>query len=415
LGYLAVGQDGRIAAIGPGEPPSGLAAETTLDAGGKIILPGFVSAHSHLWQGAFRGAAADRQLWDWIDIVCRKMAGQLSADDFYWLTLHGALDHLLHGITSVYNFTYGARPGLECARHQWRAGIDSGVRFIHAHARPHDAATGVQRADLEALLAYVQPDRARATVLGLSLADTPRSREGAERDAQFMRDYNLPNQTHYLECPIGKVEQQAAFAHYAAAGLLGPRFSFGHFIHTTEPMLQAVSAAGSGMVWNPLSNGRLGSGLADIPRYRELGVKIGMGVDSQGCADVPDPFENMRAGLYAIRAGYESAAILQPIDVLRFHTLGGAEVLGIDDQVGSLAVGKFGDLLVIDPAIFNPAPVFDPYATLVFACNVRNIEQVYVGGVLQAKKQRILTHDFPALYRELSARVGRLALPPLGR
>jgi cytosine/adenosine deaminase-related metal-dependent hydrolase len=90
----------------------------------------------------------------------------------------------------------------------------------------------------------------------------------------------------------------------------------------------------------------------------------------------------MRMGLYVIRAKYESAAILQPEDVLRFHTLGTADVLGVADRVGSLEPGKWGDFLIVDPASMATGPVFNACATLVLACDTPNIDQVYVGGRL---------------------------------
>jgi cytosine/adenosine deaminase-related metal-dependent hydrolase len=136
-----------------------------------------------------------------------------------------------------------------------------------------------------------------------------------------------------------------------------------------------------------------------------LGVKVGMGVDGQASADIPDPFENMRMGLYMIRAKYESATVMQPYDVLRLHTMGSAEVMGVADRVGSLAVGKYGDFLVIDPAVVDRAPVEDPYATLVFACNAQNLEQVYVGGVLVSDRSQLVAHDFAVVQREVHQRV----------
>ena len=86
--------------------------------------------------------------------------------------------------------------------------------------------------------------------------------------------------------------------------------------------------------------------LPDIPKYLASGIKVGMGVDGQASADLPDPFENMRVGLYFVRAKYEDASIMQPIDVLRLHTLGSAEVMGIADKVGTLEAGKFADFSV---------------------------------------------------------------------
>ena len=109
LGYIAVADDGRISAIGRGQPPSGLKARNSYDAAGKFVIPGFVSAHSHIWQSAFRGLAANQYVRGWSDIIYRQMAIQRHPEDFYWFTLHGCLDHLVHGVTSIYNFTYGSR------------------------------------------------------------------------------------------------------------------------------------------------------------------------------------------------------------------------------------------------------------------------------------------------------------------
>lgn len=411
VGYIAVAEDGKISAIGPGRPPASLKARTTYEAAGKFVIPGFISAHSHIWQSAFRGLAANQYVRGWSDIVYRQMAIQSTAEDFYWFTLHGCLDHVMHGITSVYNFTYGSRGAGEFAKQQWRGTMDCGGRFIHSYARSRDIPAEQQRAELAEFIEYTQPDRARPSVLKISIAGTSQPLEAVQLDVALMKEFGLSNETHYLEWPLQKEQQQAAFNNIVTAGILGPDLSFGHFIHTTEPMLKAVAAAGSGMSWNPLSNGRLASGIADIPRYLALGVKVGMGVDGQASADLPDPFENMRMGLYMVRAKYESALVLQPADVLRMHTLGGAQVLGIADKVGSLEVGKFGDILVVDPKLMDRAPVFDAYATLVLACNSMNLDSVFIGGDLAVQNHRTIGKDWARISAELAKRVGRLNPP----
>lgn len=410
-GYIAIGDDGKISSIGEGAPPAKLTASETYDAAGKFVIPGFVSAHSHIWQSAFRGLAANQYVRGWVDVIYGQMAIQSTPEDFYWFTLHGCLDHLAHGVTSFYNFTYGRRGAGEFAEHQWRGQVDCGSRFIHSYSRSRDPSAEQQRAELAQFMEYVKPDLTKPSVLKVSIAGTSQPREAVELDLQLMKEFGLSNETHYLEWPLQKEQQQSQFANIAETNILGPDFAFGHFIHTTEPMLKAVAAAGSGMVWNPLSNGRLASGIADIPKYRALGVKVGMGVDGQASADLPDPFENMRMGLYMIRAKYESALVMQPIDVLRMHTYGGAEVLGIEDKVGSLEVGKFGDIAVVNPRTFDRAPVFDPYATLVLACNTQNLERVYVGGELRVDRGRLVKADWPRIAKELDGRVSRLRPP----
>src|ERR1700693_2624625 len=114
IGYIVVGNDETITAIGTGSPPSGLSATTRYNAAGKWITPGFISAHSHLWQSAYRGLAPNKELNGWLTVLYVDHAPKADAEAFYWFTLDGALDHLRHGITSAFNFNYSPsdlRPG----------------------------------------------------------------------------------------------------------------------------------------------------------------------------------------------------------------------------------------------------------------------------------------------------------------
>ena len=193
-----------------------------------------------------------------------------------------------------------------------------------------------------------------------------------------MEDFGALNQAHFLSEAyrlmndgrrLGKEEVQSHFQNFIKAGTLGPNQFFGHFIHTNDEIVAQTTAAGAGMSWQPLSNGRLGSGIADIPKYLKAGLRVGMGVDGEASADIADPFENMRMGLYVIRAMYGHASIMR-LDVLRMATLGGAELMGVADKIGSLEVGKFADFVVITP----PSPVFDAVATVVFSVNNADIK-----------------------------------------
>jgi cytosine/adenosine deaminase-related metal-dependent hydrolase len=135
----------------------------------------------------------------------------------------------------------------------------------------------------------------------------------------------------------------------------------------------------------------------------KAGLRIGMGVDGQASADRADPFENLRAGLYAVRAKYEDAAVLSPYAVVRLHTLGSADVLGVADRVGSLAPGKLADFILIDPAELGH--VFDPYATLVFAVGQEHLARVYVGGECVVERRQLLKHDLAGIRAEVDRRV----------
>jgi cytosine/adenosine deaminase-related metal-dependent hydrolase len=426
-GYLIVGDDGRLLAVAAGDPPPGLKAKETLDAGGHWVLPGFISAHSHLWQSAFRGLAADKTLTGWIEALYSDTASKAKPEDFYWFTLDGALDHLQHGVTGAYNFNYGGatsygQAGVKASpnsfdENEFRAEEDSGIRFVHGiqvgratplGAKPFFGAAEA-RVPLKAFLEWTQTQPKSASFLsvmingGTAFNDTYQQ---AVMEKALMDEFHLGNETHYLEPPETQWVEQSKFRWFMDSGLLSKQLIFGHFIHTNPFILAESAKAGASMSWNPLSNGRLASGVADIPAYLKAGIRVGMGVDGEASADLADPFENMRTGLYAIRDKYEDATIMGPYDVLRLQTMGSADVLGVADKLGSLEPGKLADFLVVDPERFGP--IFDPYASLVFVADERDLERVYVGGELMVLNGKVLKTDAVKVKGEVDKRVAAI-------
>lgn len=418
-GYLLIAADGTLADVGRGDPPPSMRAQQAWDAGGHWIIPGFISAHSHLWQSAYRGLAADQTLSGWIRVLYGQTASKAAPEDFYWFTLHGSLDHLEHGITAAYDFTYGGSdsygPGAAPSRSEsyneyaFRAEMDSGIRFVHGFqpgmAGPH---YGIEqaRAALKTFLDWTAKQPPSPDFLSVMLNGATAFNETYQQavmEAALMQEFHLANESHYLEPPETQRAEQAKFDWFLKSGLVSHQMIFGHFIHTTPYILEQSGKAGAAMSWNPLSNGRLASGVADIPAYLKAGIRVGMGVDGEASADLADPFENMRTGLYAIRDKYESAAIMSPYDVLRLQTMGSADVLNVADRLGSLEKGKLADFLVIDPSHFEH--VFDPYATLVFVASEENLERVYVGGALLVEHGKLLKQDMDKVQREVDQRV----------
>jgi 5-methylthioadenosine/S-adenosylhomocysteine deaminase len=427
-GYLTVDGKGRLMAVAAGAPPPALHALKVLDVHGHWIIPGFLSAHSHPWQAAFRGLAADSTLTNWLTAVYADNAVKAPPEDFYWFTLSGMIDHLQHGITGVYSFNYGGhdKPGVEEAKtyngYAFRAEMDSGVRFVHGFDVGSATATGVTpaytaaqaRVPLKGFLTWAKANAAAApngtdryfSTMVSGYTAFSNTRNQAVLDKALMDEFHLGNQSHYLEPPDTSAEEQAKFPWFTETGLLGPTMIFGHFIHTTPAILDATGKAGASMSWNPLSNGRLASGVADIPKYLKYGIRVGMGVDGEASADLADPFENMRSGLYAIRDKYEDASIMSPYDVLKLHTLGSADVLAVADRVGSLEPGKLADFLVVDPTRFGP--VTDPYASLVFVADERDLERVYVGGQLLVLRGAFTRQDAAKVQAEVNRRVAAM-------
>ncbi|OJJ04308.1 hypothetical protein ASPVEDRAFT_85711 [Aspergillus versicolor CBS 583.65] len=383
---IHVSHSGHIVYIGPEVAHDG-DADAVVDATGNWVLPGFISAHSHLWQSAFPGRACDESVNRWADDIYKHAAG-LGADDFYELVRRGAQSHLEKGITTVFNFTYSPnfKDG-KSDRAQFSGSIDAGIRFIHAFnigAINKTWSVDQAVARTQKFLDWTAPYEETSQYLGTAVANhgvTYDDNKSIQAEAEIMGRFNLQGHLHYLESPLPDDIrfERSRWQWLKDAGLLNPRLILGHFVHPTAEMVSEAAMAGVRMSWNPLSNGRLGSGIVDTPAYLQKNLSIGLGVDGEASSDRCDPFENMRAGLYSVRGMYRNPKVLAPYDVLYMHTLGAARALGVENRVGSLTVGKFADMVLIEPPrSIRPG---DPVSTVVLSAGIENVKEVFVGGV----------------------------------
>lgn len=428
VGYLLVGADGKIVSVEAGAPPASLAADSTVDATGEFVAPGFISAHSHLFTGPYRGIGHAETLYGWADALS-KLYRHMDAEDVYWCTLHGSVDFLRNGITTAFDFTNsGAIGGVAVGvnekvppptlipgpyeENQIRAKVDAGLRFIDSIGLPRVGSNEEMIARFGRVYKYAYDTYGNNPLFlkmalsgGLQRAPT---KDTAYLEVEVMRKFKVMNHAHFLESPERVPEQQAKFYWYQEAGALGPDFIFAHFIQTNPDILRIAAKAGCSMSWQPTSNSRLASGVADIPLYRAFGIGVSVGLDDQSCTDISDPFQNLRIGLALIRTKYKDAKAMSVYDMLCLHTLASAKVLQIDDKVGSLEPGKFADFLVVDPREPDTGPIHDPLATYVYACGLRNLKEVYVGGRLSVEGTHLLTYDESKLRSEVYSRMARI-------
>ena len=428
IGWFTVATDGTIAALGTGGPPPGTVAEDELDAAGRFVAPGFVSAHSHLFTSGSRGLGIDVPLYGWGEQATR-YSRECEADDIYWLTLHGSLDFLGNGITTAYDFTdtrltftplvrgqrmeAGELKPQAYAEAQFRAKVDAGLRFVNSVLLNEAVGTREEvLARFEAILRYADSYPHGGYYLRTAISGAVQwspSKDTAALEAEAMRRFGVINQPHFLETSEELELQRSKFAWYREAGAFGPDLIFGHFVQATEEMIREAASCGCGMVWQPTSNGRLASGVANIPVCVEAGMRVGVGLDDQSCTDISDPWQNMRIGIYMQRAHRKNAKAMGVAQMLRLHTLGSAETLGIDDRVGSLEPGKYADFLVVDPRDPDTGPVWNPVATYVLACGLRNLKAVYVGGELASDDGRSTNPQAAEASDQLHTRLGRIA------
>ena len=425
-GWLAVDAQGRLSAVEPGEPPGDLGGEV-VDANGAFVAPGFVSAHSHLFTSGSRGLGMDNALYGWVDAMTY-YTRHADADDIYWCTFHGALDFLNNGITTAYDFSDSRLPlrmdergqripagplkPLEHATAQIKAKADAGLRFVHSTLLNDEIGdrqeTLVRFEQTKAFGDALDSDLYLGTAISGAVQWSTKP-DTAEIEAEAMRRFGVLNQPHFLETAQEIELQRSKWRLYREAGALTAKLIFGHFVQATPEMIEEAGRCGCAMSWQPISNGRLASGFAPIRACVDAGIRVAVGLDDQSCTDLSDPFANMRFGIYSQRANAKDPQAMGVYEMLRMHTLGSAEALGIADKLGSLEVGKYADFLIVDPREPDTGPIWNATGTYVLACGLRNLKAVYVGGKLVAKDGKPTHSKAAAASRELHSRLGAIA------
>ncbi|GGU32882.1 amidohydrolase family protein [Lentzea flava] len=368
-------RDGRIAAVG-----KGLAAETVIDCTDRIVLPGFVDTHRHLWQVLVRSFCADMTLGEYLEKMLRPVQAVLSPEDLAIGTLAGALECLASGITTVQDFSFA--PTFGHAEAAVRALRESGIRALYGYGQPvFGPACAEEDVRRGAGLGGGLVDIALAP-LGPSFSDI----EVAERDWRLARSLGLRVVTHVAGHgnPVSALRDR---------GLLDANTTFVHGNDLGDDELKLIAQAGAGVSIAPAVEARMGHGGPMVRRTRALGVPTGLGVDTV-TAVAGDMFSLMRATL--LSAHLSEGAHVTPADVLRMATIEGAAAIGMEDRIGSLGVGKHADLVVLRADDLNLAGAHDPIAAVVTAAHPGNVEKVFVGGAESQRQDVRLRLDGPS-------------------
>ncbi|MEU3406636.1 amidohydrolase family protein [Streptomyces sp. NPDC006670] len=387
---------GAIAAVGAALPaPPGA---RVVDSSGKLVMPGFVDTHNHLWQAMFRGGCTDRDLFGWFRSCTDPQRGLLTPDALHSFVRLAALDAVQSGVTTLVDwvdiFSY------DLVESYLRALAGTGLRFTYALYPP--APDG-------ALAAKVKKELVDPVPLGSFQVATHAARAAqADNRAhwELAQELGVMLNSHVLERPEMRADDPIGVL--TDIGALGPRLLMNHAIHLTDAEVAAVAERDVRLAHCPLSNMRLASGIMRLSDLGRRGVKVGLGLDG-GTNDTSDFHALMKTAIGLQRARSTEADVFPQVeDVLRMATLGGAEVLGIADRVGSLTPGKRADLLVVDPAALNFAPRFDWIGQIVFNGRPENVEAVFVDGRPLKLGGRLVDVDTARVVREAETAAARL-------
>ncbi|MEY9930459.1 cytosine/adenosine deaminase-related metal-dependent hydrolase [Catenulispora sp. GP43] len=422
-GHVVV-EGGRITAVGAGPAPRVQGAHV-VDGTGCLVTPGLVNTHHHLYQWITRGLAQDAALFGWLvelyPIWARLTEDTLGAaarGGLAWLAKTGCT-------TSADHHYVFPRAGGDLLGAEIEAARQIGLRFqptrgsmdrgVSDGGLPPDEV--VERLDdilvasQDAIARHHDPSFDSMLRVGLApCSPFSVSSDLMVQSASLAREHGVRLHTHLAET-LDEEEFCLAThgctpAEYAdKLGWLGPDVWLAHCVHLSDSAIRRFADTGTGTAHCASSNARLGSGHARIKDLLAAGAPVGLGVDGAASQESGMLVEELRQSMYISRLralSSDPAEALNARASLRLGTIGGAQVLGREAEIGSLEVGKLGDLAVWDLNGLGHADIADPVAALVFGPPAP-LRVLAVGGKPVVEDGTLLTADENALARECRA------------
>lgn len=400
-----------ITAIGSGD----WQADAVIDGSQMIVYPGLVNTHHHLYQTFTRNLPQVQQmeLFSWLKTLYEVWRG-LTEEMIYYSSLTGMAELLKYGCTTCFDhhYVFPRNQSGQLIDRQFAAAKELGIRFHASRGSmsrgtsagglpPDDLVQTVDEilADSERLIgAYHESERysMRQVVLApcSPFSVTP---DLMRETASLARRSRVRLHTHLAEtideeeyCLSTTGKRPLAFME--SLGWTGSDVWFAHGIHFNDDELQLLADTGTGVAHCPVSNQKLSSGTAKVPRMLKLGVPLGLAVDGSASNDCSNLLAELRSS-YLLHRLQSSAVAPSGYELLKVATSGGAQLLGRQD-IGSLEVGKAADLFMINTnRIEFVGTQFDPASLLCTVGVNRPVDYTIVNGRIVVKNGKLTTID----------------------
>lgn len=378
--------------------------EELIDYGQAAIIPGFVDLYTRLEMAAIRGVVSDLPYIQWLTNIM-KYSSKLERADWYDSAILGGLDALSSGITTVADIT----PSGAAIKAASVLGL-RGVFYRQVGAPDKNRVDHAMRSAEQDIRKWRETYENDLVKVGIAPADIYVNHPEIYRMAsEFAIEENLPvalrlagSREEYNFVKYGSSMFSVDKMSESARGYfeIPPWLPFGvspvryalnwgafdapntlviHAIHVDDEDLRMMHDYDVSICVCPRSNTTLGMGMSPIHEYLQLGFKLGIGTDSPAATESTDMFAEIRTALHMVRAS-DTRGFMTSQMALELATIGGARALGLDDQIGSLEVGKQADLVAVDLSGSTQSVEMNPVSAIVNTALTSDVLMTMVGG-----------------------------------
>jgi cytosine/adenosine deaminase-related metal-dependent hydrolase len=420
-GAVAV-KDGEIAGVGPApELAEAVEAAETVDAGGGVVLPGFVDAHVHVSDVLLRGyTGEDQTLFDWLHNVKYPGVAAMTPDEHRTAAELYCVEAMRAGVTTFVENALGGEWGSGMTAAKLDVYDAAGIRNVYARGILDDPGGGEYdwlRETKEARhpeVDHVSPGELPSAAEQLDAAESLiRERHGSAGGRQSVwvapavlegvteaalrgavdlaEEHDVMTTTHVSESPLQESRPTTSVEYLDDVGYLGERTLLGHCVQVTDRDVRLLAESGTRVTHNLMTNLRLGSGIAPLRELRARSVPVAIGTDNATLSDTVDPLGDARTVALLHKGHNEDPGVITAGEALDMITIEAARAIRRGDDLGSIEEGKKADLVVIDTDRPRMTPSPHPVDAVVYGAGTHAIETVFCDGDPVVREGRVET------------------------
>ena len=358
-------------------------AKQVINCNEHAVLPGFVNAHTHTPMNLFRGLADDLELMDWLNHYIWPAEQAIIQADSVRDGCRFAIAEMIRSGTTCFNDSYFYHEILaQTANAEGiRAMLGLGIIDVPTQYAQNEndylekAQLTLEKSKPSDLINWSIAPHAPYTV-----SDTAFKKIAALADEKKLRIHLHLNETiAEIEMSMERYHKRPIERLYEL-GMVNSNLMAVHMVYANDDEIALLKAQHANIILCPKSNMKLASGIAPLEKYLAAAINIGLGTDGAASNNNLDMLNELRSMNLLTKVNNKNPTLLSAQQTLEIATLGGAKVLGLEDKIGSLEIGKEADIIAINLNSVFTQPVYHPMSTLVYAANASQVSDVWIAG-----------------------------------
>ncbi|WP_059172096.1 amidohydrolase [Bacillus sp. FJAT-27445] len=402
-GYLLVDGE-KIAEVGE---MNSLPKETTygkcIDANGAILLPGMVNTHTHIGMIPFRSLGDDYP--DRLHRFLFPLENECMNEQLAYTSGRYAIAEMqLAGVTTFFDMYYFEEQLAIAAEEMHTRAILAETVLDSITVDVPEPMGGLQYAE-RFMPKWQGNPRIQASVA--PHAPYTNTIEVLQQADSLSRKYDVPWMMHVSEMvfEMNKYREernQTPIEFLEEIGVLSPRLVAAHCIHLSDHDIELLKKYDVKVAHCIGANTKSAKGVARVRDLLSAGIAVGLGTDGPSSGNTLDLFSQMRLFANFHKTYLQDRSAFPAEKIVQLATMGGAQVLGLEEQIGSIEVGKQADFILVETDSVNMFPIFDPYSALVYSANASNVRDVFIGGKQVVAEKKLVGFNLAELRSELS-------------